>query len=294
MPIKRSTGSDSIFTNLKTTDMPEISIVETRNIIRAIRHKYDYDFGHSALNAFRYALDRSIHLHHLKYPELLASRILEDDEFFDEFLFELTDSSIELFRDPETWNLLKTEIFPAYLDSFSKPKIWLPSANNGQDLFSLLIFLKIEHPGLPVSIDISALSEKAVSKITNGVITAKQVESAQENYVRIFPDADLYSFLIPHRNEYVFNFSLFRGIKISKQNQNFEPIPKDSNMILFRNNLLNYNPEYQNNIVDKLLHALEMGGYLITGIKENIDDYISKYHSLVQVGKSEKVYKRIK
>jgi chemotaxis methyl-accepting protein methylase len=166
--------------------MPQIGIVEARSIINAIYQKYDYDFSLYALTAFRYALDKSILLHHVKYPELLASRILEDVEFFDEFLFEITEISDELFRDPETWNLLKHVIFPEYFETFREPKIWFPGACNGQDLFSLLILLQFEFPGKTFSINVSSLSEKNIEKISSGQIFPKILELGLENFEYLY------------------------------------------------------------------------------------------------------------
>jgi chemotaxis protein methyltransferase CheR len=279
--------------NWKTIDMPEIGIVETKNIIRAIKQKYDFDFSQYTLSAFRFALDRSILRHHIKYPELLATRILEDDDFFDEFLFDINFTPVELFRDPDMWNLLRSTIFPLFFETFTKPKIWLPVVFNGQDLFSLLILLKIEFPKKKFTVDISALSEKTITLITIGEILAKQLESGMENFEKVFPNADIYKFFKPNGNEYILDFKLFQEFSCRKQNLFLEPLPESSEMIIFRNNLVSYNQEHQKTILHRLTSTLVKDGYLITGIKENIDDYISLQHNLKLIDKNEKVYRKI-
>ena len=274
--------------------MPEIGIAETRNIMIVLQQKYDYDFSHYALIPFRYALDKLILNHHIINPELLIRRILEDDTFFDEFLFDITKTSGELFRDPETWELLKSTIFPQFFETFPKPKIWLPSASSGQDLFSLLILLKIEYPEKNITIDISSLSEKNIDRISSGQILKTDLLSGLTNFEKVFPHTDIYS-LVKHKDsDYILDYSLFQGIHFTKQNLLFEPYPESPGMIIFRNNLLAYSPDHQNAVLDLLTSILEEGGYFITGIKENIDDFISKHNKLHLISKDEKIYKKIK
>jgi chemotaxis protein methyltransferase CheR len=273
--------------------MPIIGIVETRNLIRAIYQKYGYYFSHYALTAFRLVLDRSIQLHHMKYPELLVTRILEDDDFFDEFLFEIADSSLELFRDPETWNSLKSEILPDYFDTFHHPKIWFPAAYNGQDLFSLLIMLKVAFPEKSLSAELSCLSEKTLRIISRGDIFTKQLESGIENFEKVLPSSNIYSFMKPNGKDQIFDYSPFEKVHFKKQNLIFERCPQNTSMIFFRNILLNYNHENMFKILDRITSSLEPGGYLLIGIKESIDEYISARHSFKVINKKEKIYKKI-
>jgi len=277
----------------KTTNMPIIGIVETKNLIRAIHQKYDYDFSHYALTGFRLALDRSIQLHHMKYPELLATRILEDDDFFDEFLFEITDTSLDLFRDPDTWNSLKSEILPDYFNTFHHPKIWFPAAYNGQDLFSFLIMIKEIFPEKAVSVEMSCLTEKTLRIISRGDIFTKQLESGIENFEKVLPSSNIHSFMKPNGKDQIFDFSPFEKVHFKKQNLNFDRCPQNTSMIFFRNILLNYNQESVFKILDRITSSLEPGGYLLIGIMENIDDYISARRNFQVINKKEKIYKKI-
>jgi chemotaxis methyl-accepting protein methylase len=65
-------------------------------------------------------------------------------------------------------------------------------------------------------------------------------------------------------------------------------------MIFFRNNLLQYNPDYQKTIVGLFTSKLADDGYLITGVKENINEYILKHNNLKLIGLNEKIYKKLK
>jgi len=273
--------------------MPGIEIVDAKNIIRAIRRKYGYDFSNYALTSFRYALDRSVMTHHLRYPELLVSRILEDKDFFDEFLFETTTVSLELFRDTETWNVLKSEVLPRFLESFPKPTVWFPDMYNHQDLLSLLILLKIEFPESKLRFEASSVSIKILDAVATGEVLPKQLESSVENFVKVFPSLDIHSFLKSVGKVFHFESSVLHEIRYQKQNLVFEPLPERADMIFYRNKLIKYYPEEKFAILDLLTSRLSLGGFLLVGIKENIDEYVEKRKNLKVIDTDEKIYKKI-
>lgn len=273
--------------------MPEIGIVEARNIIRVIRQKYDFDFSQYALPAFRFGLDRVILRHHLRYPELLVSRILEDEEFFDDLLYDLNDSGAELFRDPETWIELKTEILPKLFETSEKPSIWLPGVCSIQDIYSLLILLTIEFPNKECKVIVSTFSEKMRGIILKGEIAGKLVESGNENFEKIFSKGEIRNFLVQSEKDFLLPSKIFEQVSFVKQNLNFEPQPENIELILFRNMLLNYSPDLQKDVLEKLCVPLVKRGIFITGIKENIDDILLKQNTLKKVNINEKVYIKV-
>ena len=97
--------------------MPEISIVEAKSIIRSIRYKYKIDLGNYSLNHLRFQLDKIIKNHNIRFLDIIINRLMEDDEFFDAFLDELTIDDTELFRDPEMWSILQEEILKTFFQT---------------------------------------------------------------------------------------------------------------------------------------------------------------------------------
>jgi chemotaxis protein methyltransferase CheR len=273
--------------------MPEIGIVEAKSIIRVIKQKFNYDFSQYSLTAFRFGLDRTIFRHHLRYSELLTNRILEDEEFFDELLFDINDVIVEFFRDPEMWIMLKSAILPHLFEKEAKPKIWIPGVCNNQEIFSLLLLLRIEFPEKDIEIYVSTFSAKTGGIISRGELSGKQLESGQENFEKVFPQQSLITFIKPKENDYMIESPFLEAVKISQQNLLFEPVPESPDLILFRNGLLNYTIEHQKTVLDTLVSCLAKDGYLITGIKENIDEYINKQKNLKLVNRNEKVYIKI-
>jgi len=105
---------------------------------------------------------------------------------------------------------------------------------------------------------------------------------------------NLKSFLKSENKEIVLDLSLFQNFETVKQLNFGNSQHQKAGIIIFRNKLLNYTQEYQFTLLDELTSSLDTGGYLITGIKENIDDYISTRKNLEVISKREKIYCKTK
>ena len=272
--------------------MPGTSIVEAKAIIRALRLHYNYNFSNYALTAFRYRLDKILSDHHIMYAEILINRLLEDKEFFDDFLFEISVPTTELFRDPEMWNILKTSIFPQLFKTFSKPIIWFPDAVEGKELYSFLIMASNEAFLKKIKIVVSCISNKSVSLISSGRFNSISMDNGIENFTKVYPDSDYHKFLIKKGNEFFLDKSLLKNISFYKQYLDHQPMPEKSEMIFFRNKFLNYTFEFEEILLSKFIDNLESGGFFITGNKENINELGGKDKALQLMDIHEKIYKK--
>lgn len=273
--------------------MPGTSIVEAKSIIRALRLHYKYNFSDYALTAFRYRIDKILSDHHIRYTEILINRLLEDEEFFDDFLFEISIPTTELFRDPEMWNILKIKIIPDLLKVFTNPVIWFPDAVEGKELYSFLIMASNEKFLKNIKIVVSCISNKSISLISSGRFNSTSLDNGIENLKKVYPDEDIHKFLIKKGNEFLFDKSLLENIRFYKQYLEHQPMPEKSDMIFFRNKFLNYNYEHEVSLLSNFINNLESGGYLITGNKENINEIGQKDKPLRIIDLHEKIYKKI-
>jgi len=85
--------------------------------------------------------------------------------------------------------------------------------------------------------------------------------------------------------------SLIRDVEFNKQNINFDNAPTNVKLILFRNNLIYYNPTLQDRILSVLNDSLSASGALIIGIKEKISGFASGKEFDI-VNEAESVYKK--
>jgi chemotaxis protein methyltransferase CheR len=270
--------------------MPGVSIIEAKNIIRTIHLKYGYDFSNYVLTALRYKFDKVLMIHHTRDADILINRLLEDKAFFDEFLYDISVPTTELFRDAEMWNLLKTDVIPQLTKISGRPVIWFPDAVEGKELYSFLMLAHFENLEENLEIVVSSLSDKSIFHISNGYYNSNSMELGFENFKKIYPGKDITIFLKKKGIEYFFDSPLLRKIKFQKQDMNHQPMPEKSTIIFFRNKFLNYTIEYQNFILASFVKNIESGGFLIIGDKENIDEYLFKEKTLKALNDGERIY----
>jgi chemotaxis protein methyltransferase CheR len=273
-------------------NMRELGIVDTRNIISAIIEKYNYDFSDYALISFKRRLERIIDNYNLKYPDVLVSKLTENDSFFDTFLFQLSVPSTEMFRDPSLWRILRDDLIPnIYRESGSGFKIWLPNSVSGDELFSLAIML--HEMGLleKVQIIVSSLSETGIETIKSGIFQNYKLEISNDNYIRANGKNELSNYFTSTKdNNIKRDVSLIKNVVFFKQNVFLEPAPQNVKIVMFRNKMIYFNQTLQGRVLKTLYHVMATGSYLVVGTKESLNPYYGS-SEFISVSKTESIYK---
>ncbi len=272
--------------------MPEISIVDTRNMIRAVKHKYDTDLSFFSLTPLRYKLDRIIRAHYLKFPDILVSRLLEDKGFFEEFMHEILNTQPELFRDPELWINFKDTILHQLNGLFGQFNIWLQGCSGCNELYSLIILLTECGFRKKSNIFISYNSEYTQSAIFNINSSYKSSDINMDNLNKVFPEIDKKKYFEQEEDKYKIKKSILDNILNFKQENIFQSPNKTFNLILFRNKLINYSLTAQNQIIKNLSASLEKNGILVLGYRENISNFLNSSEDISALYADENIFKK--
>ena len=269
----------------------EISIVETRNIIRTLLEVHNYDFSSFALTSFKRRIERSMLLNNIKNPDYLISKLREDNEFIHKFLADVAIESTEMFRDPSLWRWLRDEFFPAQIKPSIKYKIWIPNCISGDELFTLAIVL--QECGLMQHVKIFAggLTERFIERVKNGILYNKKVDTSNENYKRYQGITSLANYYKITDGVVFRDMSLIDNVEFMEYNIINDSPLKDIKLILFRNALISYNPSLQSKILNKLYDSMSFNGHLIIGAKESMDN-TSRSGDFVLVNENESVYRK--
>jgi len=272
--------------------MPLTSIVEAKEVIRTFRLKYNCDLNVFTLISFRYKIDKIIALHYLKYADLLCSRINEDPEFRDEFLFDISTASTEMFRDPDFWITLKDQVLPE-LNRTVSPTVWLPGTTSGNELFSFAIVLMNLGIRDHYNLFASSYAQKSADLILSGGFDNKHLEQSLENFHKVFPAEDFKQYLELINHTFYRIREPFRNVRFATHDIFLKPAPPGINLILFRNKLISFTWEFQTRILDYFTGILEPGGFLITGYQENVEKYILTKPGMTIFNKEERIYRKI-
>lgn len=272
--------------------MAELGIVDIREIIGVIKSVYQYDFSQHALTSFKQRLERLMKLQTIGSADGLIKKLKEDAGYFDTFLHEMAVPSTEMFRDPSLWRWLREEYFPQHIDkSPGKFKIWLPACISGGELYSLAIVLAESGLADKVQIIATYMSEKSLELIRSGVYDLKKIEVSQENYKRFNGTRDLPVYYKPGKDNAIRDSSLIESVEFRKVNLNFDNLPQNVKLILFRNSLIYYNPTRQETVLQYMYRALSVSGHLVLGIREKISGLLSA-RDFEFMNEAESVYRK--
>ncbi len=272
--------------------MTELGIVDIREIFKAISETYQYDFSQYAMTSFKQRLERLMIRNNISNADNLIYKLKNDLEFFDLFLFEISVSSTEMFRDPSLWRWLREDFFPDIIEkNIGKYKIWLPNCASGGELFSLVILLHEIDLLDKVEIIATTISDKSIEYIKEGRYDLKKLEVSIENYKRFHGSSEFTDYYKLDRYYAFRDTTLYSNVEFRKQNINFDNSPQNVKLILFRNNLIYCNPALQEIILQHMYNCLSASGYMILGTKEKIRS-ISVGKDFETVNESECVFRK--
>ena len=272
--------------------MFELGIVETRNIIKAIADKYDYDFTDYALTSFKQRLEKVIELNNIKYVEIFIEKLLKDKKFFESVLNNIEVQSTEMFRDPSLWRIIRDDLLPALMkENNIDLKVWLPNSVSGDELFSFCIVLKEMGILDKVQISVSSLSNKSIETIKTGLLLNSKLEISSENYTRFNGKNQFSDYYTIIDGEAIRDVSLLNNVTFFKQDIALNPMPQGVKLVLFRNKMIYLNQTLQRKIVKMLYNNLMVGSTLIIGVKESLTNFFGT-NEFSLIYSTESIYKR--
>ena len=119
----------------------------------------------------------------------------------------------------------------------------------------------------------------------------KKIVVSTENYRRFHGTNDYSDYYTLDRYYAFRDTGLIKNVEFIKQNINFDDSPQNVKLILFRNNLIYYNPSLQEKVLGHLHGCLSANGHLILGIQEKIKT-VGNEKVFEIVNESESVYKK--
>jgi len=269
----------------------EIGIVDTRNILKAIKESHDLDFKNHALTFFKRRLEYILDKYRLRNADALIDKIHSSKDFFDLFLKEVCIETTELFRDPSLWRYLMDKFFPSVLKGSGTYKIWFPEVSSGEEFYSLAIMLN--ELGLldRVQFVVGSISQMRLDELKQGKLDVKKMEVNQANFKRIFSDAELEDYYTVERETGYISPEVLKNIEFTLQNTYYDRHPRSVKLIMWRNQMLYFNQILQERLLKSFCHTLVPGGHLVVGMNERID-YWNSGKDYILVGDNENIYKK--
>ena len=273
--------------------MPEISIVDTKNIIHAVKFKHGLDLGHFPISLLRFKLDRIIKLLFSKNADFLITRLIENADFYNEFIQELYSSDIELFRDPEFWIKIKDKILPEIYSNSDGPDMYIPDCMNPFELYSLII--TVEEIGLQdvSKIYISYFSKLTPKRLFSDIPGIKEKELSFENLFMVFPGIELEKYFNKTGEMFFFKKEKLENIHSFLTSAGEDYTDQKFQLILFRDQLINFNTPYQEKKLKNIIVSLDNQGIIILGYKDSCHSFFSAKENFINYDEMNRVYQKI-
>jgi two-component system CheB/CheR fusion protein len=237
-------------------------------IFTRLRAATGVDFSQYKLKTIDRRIQRRMLLYKLEqledYAAYLAVNPAEVQALYEEITIHVT----SFFRDPEAFELLKTQVFPQIIKAKSAQspiRIWVPGCSTGEEVYSIAIclleFLADRADRLPIQIFATDISDLAIDKARSGIYADNQmVNVSSERRRRFFNQLDGGSYRI---GKTVRELCVF-----ARQNLGGDPPFYNLDLISCRNVLIYLGESLQQRIMSIFHYSLNATGFLFLGTAE--------------------------
>jgi len=200
------------------------------------------------------------------YLKYLQTNPGELGSLFQDILINVTG----FFREPETFEALKHEIFPSILKNRSADdaiRVWVPGCSTGEEVYSLAISLVeyLDRSRVHPSIQIFAtdVNEAVLEKARQGVYAASASISAER----------LQRFFVPTNGSVQVSKPIRRMCVFAKQDVTADPPFSKLDLIVCRNLLIYLGLALQRKLLPIFHYSLKPTGFLVLGDFETVGEF---------------------
>lgn len=241
---------------------------ELEVLIARIREVSGFDFSGYARPSLLRRASRYLSNHKMNHDELLV-HIGQGGSVVYGLIQELTVNYSEMFRDPDFFKRVRTEVF-TYLESYPTLRFWVAGCACGEEAYSLAILLK-EAGFLGRSLIYATdLSNKALTAAREGVFTLGNVRTFSENYLAAGGEFSLSDYYRVAYNKAVIIPELRRNIVFSMHDLTGDGVFNEFQFISCRNVMIYFTLELRQKVFRLLYDSLSMLGFLCLGKRETL------------------------
>ncbi|MDT8441184.1 MAG: chemotaxis protein CheB [Desulfuromonadales bacterium] len=240
-------------------------------VVILLRAKTGQDFSLYKKNTVRRRIERRMGIHQLgkiaDYVRYLQHNPQEVELLFKELLIGVT----HFFRDPDAWELLRTEVLPALFEKRPEGGVlraWSVGCSTGEEAYSLAIAcresIREVKPKADFKLQIFAtdLDQDAIDKARRGWYPA--------NIAADVSAEQLHRYFLQEENGYRIGKKIREMVTFATQNVIMDPPFTKLDILVCRNLLIYLLPELQKKLLPLFHYSLKPGGILFLGNAEAV------------------------
>ena len=251
---------------------------------------YGYDFtGYSRASLKRrivrlYELDNFVSFAEFRY------KIRSEPSYFKRFLEQVTINVTEMFRDPEFYKTLKTEILPR-LGTYPFIRIWIAGCSTGEEVYSLAILLREEGLLERTLIYATDINPASLEKARQGIFALGSIKGHTANYQQAGGQRAFSDYYTAAYEAAIFDKTLRENITFADHSLATDSVFSETQLVLCRNVLIYFNNRLQDRALGLFHDSLGYRGFLALGSKESLDfsAYSGRFEPLVR---AERIFRK--
>ena len=243
--------------------------LEVRLLLEAIFDRYHYDFRSYARASLKRRLAQACD--HLGVASIsgLQERVLHEPECFTSLLQYLTGQVSDMFRDPEFFRVIRTQVVPV-LATYPSIKVWVAGCSTGEEAYSLAILLQEEGLLDRTIIYGTDINAQALRAATAGVYSLERLRGFTENHRRSGATSSLSDHYHASGKSAILDAALRRKITFSDHSLATDNVFSEVHLVTCRNVLIYFDQALQNRALQLFGEALISRGFLGLGSKESL------------------------
>lgn len=245
-----------------------ISSSELEELIQWINQIHGFDFRGYSRASLKRRVTRVLHLYHLRLFDLKAL-LVNDHDFFEEFVVQITVNVTEMFRDPFFYKALREKVIP-YLASYQRLKIWNAGCSTGEELYSFAILLKQEGFLQRSFLYGTDINPQVLEKAKKAIYNLSNMKVYSENYHNAGYEGSLADFYVAQYDAAAISNELKKNTLFSVHNLVSDAAFNEFQVVSCRNVLIYFNTELQARVIQLFYDSLCPFGFLCLGSKETL------------------------
>lgn len=168
------------------------------------------------------------------------------------------------FRHKPQFDAVLSVVVPALrARGIKKPRAWSVGCASGEEAYTIALVLSRAMPGVAADILATDVSRDAIEFATRAIYPRNSLDHVPSEYRRFF-EIDGDSARVTRE--------VARLVRFEKHNLNAPDRPRGFHLVFCRNVLIYFEPEARKRALEKLVGALEPGGFLFAGYSESLRD----------------------
>ena len=262
---------------------PDNIDIELRMLVEAVYLKYNYDFrDYTGASQKRRVLVAMREMDCATVSELQA-KVLHQPEAFSQLLQYLTIPVSEMFRDPEYFAAIRSQVVP-HLRTYPSLKIWVAGCSTGEEVYSLAILLHEEGLLERTMIYATDINPVSLDAARRGVFPLDRMRLFTENYQKSGGKRAFSDYYTAAYGGALFERMLVENVTFADHSLATDSVFSETHFVSCRNVMIYFNRRLQNRVLGLFHESLCHRGFLGLGSKESIDfsSYANRFEPLAR------------